>query len=273
MAVAITDDERAIYQRDGVVCIRGLVPLDWIERMRDAVDEVMATPTEFSRDLAIEAGKAGSFFQELNVATRHAAIDRFINDSPVAEAGARIMGSSSARFFSDQLLVKEPGTTAETLWHQDMPYFPVSGDQVGSIWVGLDPVTKATGAMSFVKGSHRSGKLYAPQNFGTGEVRDYAGEFDGRCPDIDADPEQFPTICYEMDVGDVTFHHARTLHGAKGNTSTTVRRRGYTLRLAGEDTAWRQLKMTPRGFVAQPDGTPLQAPRYPVLWQEEMATA
>lgn len=269
MMVTIAERDRATYERDGVVCIRELVPLDWIERMREAVDELIATPSEFSRDLAIEGGKTGSFFQETNVSTRHPVINRFINESPIAEAGARIMGSRAVRFFSDQVLVKEPGTSAETLWHQDITYFPVYGHQIGSIWVGLDPVTKANGAMSFVKGSHRWPKRYAPQNFGTGEVRDFDDGLDGICPDIEADPEQFPTVCYEMEPGDVTFHHARTLHGAKGN-STTVRRRGFTLRLAGDDTAWRQMKNTPRFFVAQSDGTPLRAPRYPILWQDAL---
>lgn len=268
MAVAITDDERAVYRRDGVVCIRGLVPLDWIERMCEAVAEVMATPGEFTRDLAVEGGKTGSFFQDANVSKRHSVVGRFTQESPIAEAGARIMGSRVVRFFSDQLLVKEPGTSAETLWHQDISYFPVSGHRIGSIWVGLDPVTQATGAMSFVKGSHLWPTRYAPQNFGTGEVRPYDEGFDGLCPDIDADPKRFPTICYEMEPGDVTFHPARTLHGAKGNSSTTVRRRGYTLRLAGDDTAWRQMKTLGRTFVDQPDGTPLQAPHYQVLWQE-----
>lgn len=69
-----------------------------------------------------------------------------------------------------------------------------------------------------------------------------------------------------MEPADVTFHHARTPH-AKGN-STTTRRRGFTLRLAGDGTAWGQMKVTPRSFVGQPDSTPLQAPRYPILWQD-----
>jgi ectoine hydroxylase-related dioxygenase (phytanoyl-CoA dioxygenase family) len=267
-----TDLQRETFAQDGVVCLRGLLDDEWIAALRDAVEDVMATPTEFSRDLAREGGKTGSFFQEINVSHRSDILRGFIANSPIAAAAAGVMGSTSIRFFSDQLLVKEPGTSAETLWHQDFPYFPCDGDQICSVWLGLDPVSRENGAMSFVKGSHRAGKLYAPQNFGSnaGYVSD---PFDGPPPDVEADPENFPTICHEMAPGDVTIHHARTLHGAKGNASATVRRRGYTIRLAGDDIVWRDRTYMPRGFEQLEDGAPLTGARYPTPWSCSDAVA
>lgn len=266
LAVADVNEQRETFARDGVACLRGLLSADWVDQLRRAVGEVMQTPTEFSRDLAQEGGKTGSFFQEINVSRRNDVIRRFVHQSPVAEAAADVMGSRTTRFFSDQLLVKEPGTDAETPWHQDFPYFPCDGDQICSVWLGLDPVSRENGAMSFVAGSHRTGRLYAPQNFGNATAYE-ADPFDGPPPDIDADPETYPTICYEMQPGDVTIHHARTLHGAKGNASTTVRRRGYTIRLAGDDIVWRNRRYMPRGFQQLEDGAPLSGDRYPLLWE------
>ncbi|MDB5670298.1 MAG: phytanoyl-CoA dioxygenase family protein [Alphaproteobacteria bacterium] len=257
--------EREAFERDGVACLRGLLSEDWIESLREAVAKVMATPTEYSRDLAREGGKAGSFYQEINVSLRSDPIAQFVKQSPIAAAAAAVMGSRSIRFFSDQLLVKEPATNAETPWHQDFPYFPCDGDQIGSVWLGLDPVTRENGAMSFVKGSHRTGTLFAPQNFGS-KAGYESDPFDGPPPDVDADPEAYPTICYEMEPGDVTIHHARTLHGAKGNESSDVRRRGFTIRLAGDDIVWRNRRYMPRGFEPLEDGAPLSGPRYPLLF-------
>jgi ectoine hydroxylase-related dioxygenase (phytanoyl-CoA dioxygenase family) len=205
------EDLLETFDRDGVVRIRGLISADWIARLRDAVEAVMASPAEFSRDLAEEGREAGRFFNEIFVSRRNDELRAFIEDSPIAEAAGRVMRSHRVRFFNDQLLVKEPGTSAETLWHQDLPYFPCDGEQVCSVWVGLDPVRQETGAMSFVKGSHRAGALYAPRNFGTGESYSLDG-YDGPVPDIATDPVGFPTLCYDLEPGDVTIHHGLTLH-------------------------------------------------------------
>lgn len=267
----VTTAHRETYQRDGVVCLRGLIPSDWIARLRDAVETVMATPSAFSRDLAKEAGATGTYYGELGVCQRDPVLRQFVAQSPIARAGAEIMGARRVRYFSDQVLVKEPGTSALTLWHQDFPYFPCDGDQIGSVWLGLDPVSADNGAMSFVVGSHRMHKLYTPQNFGGGAAYD-TDEFDGPAPDIFANPGLYETVCYEMEPGDVTFHHARTLHGSRGNSSPTVRRRGITVRMAGDDIVWRNRKYLPRGFEALADGAPLDGPRYPLLWAGSDAT-
>lgn len=64
-------------RREEVVCLRGLLDLD----------------------------REGAFYQEINVSRRNKTIRHFLFQSPIAEAGSRLM---SVRFFSDQLLVKVP---------------------------------------------------------------------------------------------------------------------------------------------------------------------
>lgn len=137
MTITITDEDRAIYERDGVVCIRGLGPLEWIERLRQAVDELIATPSEFSRDLAVEGGKTGSFFQQAQASKRHPVFDGFIHESPVAEAGAD-HGVACRAIFADQLLVKEPGNSAETSGARTSPTFrPMATRSARSGWAWI----------------------------------------------------------------------------------------------------------------------------------------
>jgi len=64
------------------------------------------------------------------------------------------MGATRVNFFYDQLLVKEPGTREGTPWHQDQPYWALSGLQVCSLWLPLDPVSEEVG-VEYVCGSHR----------------------------------------------------------------------------------------------------------------------
>ena len=83
--------------------------------------------------------------------------------SPAAELAAVLMRSGTAQFFHDHVLVKEPGTSKPTPWHQDMPYYFVDGRQTASFWIPVDPVGETTlrfvaGRRSF-RGSITTGRL------------------------------------------------------------------------------------------------------------------
>lgn len=265
-ATPVTADHVETLRQDGVVCIRQLIDPAWIAHLRDCVEVAVARRGPRSRDIAAEAGKAGRFHNEDFLWRNYPAFFDFIRDSGIVEAAAVLASSNSISLYNDHLLVKEPGTDAPTPWHQDGPYFRVSGDQVISCWIGLDPVRRETGAMGFVKGSHRWGKMYRPVAFASGQTRD-SEAFDGPMPDIDGEPEKYETVCYEMEPGDVTFHHALTIHGSSGNSSLTQRRRGYSVRLLGDDAryAYRPQTSYVIGEGLQDGGSILGHPDFPLL--------
>ena len=60
--------------------------------------------------------------------------------------------SSTSSFF-----VKRAGCPVDTPWHQDIPFWPVAGSQIASFWITLDPVTRASSGLEFVRGSHHWG--------------------------------------------------------------------------------------------------------------------
>lgn len=256
------------FREDGVVCLRGLLDARWIADLRDAIENALrCTTSPNARDIAAEAGKSGRFHNEQSLWRNHDGFMRFIRESPIAAAAAQLAGSQHVWLYNDHLLVKEPGTDAPTPWHQDGTYFRLTGDQIVSVWVGLDPVYRETGAMSFVRGSHRWNKMFRPRTFATGAER-ASDAFDGPLPDIDGHPELYPTVCHEMDPGDVTFHHALTIHGALGNHSATLRRRGYAVRMGGDDARYADRRWTsyPIGEGLK-DGDRMEGhPDFPSLW-------
>lgn len=145
--------ELAEYDATGVVCLREVFPLDWIETMQAAVDVAMADPTEFAEEYTPTNAQSGRFFGDLDVWRKHSEFARFVHESAAAAIAAAVMRSSSATFFYDQLLVKEAGTAERTPWHQDRPYWAVQGTQVASVWLPLDSIP-ATSAVEYVSGSH-----------------------------------------------------------------------------------------------------------------------
>ena len=52
------------------------------------------------------------------------------------------------------ILVKRPGNSTITPWHQDQPYYCVEGDRTVSFWTPLDAISRSV-SLECVAGSHR----------------------------------------------------------------------------------------------------------------------
>lgn len=254
------------FERDGVVVLRDVFDGLWIAELSAAVDRVMATPGPLSKDYAKE-GK-GKFFTDHQMRLRDEGFRRFLHDSPAVPVAASLMRASRLNLIDEHLLVKEPGTENPTYWHQDFPYFEVQGDQFASYWIPLDPVTRESGRMRFVRGSHRWGKIFQPIRIGLGEQVAEAEKFDGPAPDIDAAAADYEVLEFDLEPGDCLFFHALTLHGAHPNRTASVRRRAHSLRFAGDDATFKSRPYIPSQARTRElaDGDPLDSEQYPRVW-------
>jgi ectoine hydroxylase-related dioxygenase (phytanoyl-CoA dioxygenase family) len=275
--VEIDDEVVASFWRDGVVCLRGAFR-DWVEPLRACIEEALDGPGPLAAELGEPdlrpAGRraADSYFVEQGVWNHHPGFERFARESPSVHIGHRLLGSRKVNLFFDQLFVKEPGSPEQrTPWHQDLPYWPIRGRQVLSVWVTVDPVSRETGALRYVRGSHEWAHVYRPYSFGkvTVPLKGLEGEL---MPDIDADPDGFDVVSWELEPGDCLVHHGMTVHGSPGNASAGVRRRAYSLRWTGDDVTWdprpgvleRIPLMTSRPLTLRP-GDPLDSDTFPRL--------
>lgn len=233
-APAIADEAVEAFARDGVVCLRGVFSEAWVDWTRHAVDLALASPGPYAK-VYTPSGSPGRFSSEIGLWLRLEEIRRFAFDSPAADIAARLMGSRKINLFFDHLLVKEPGTQERTPWHQDYSYWNVSGWQVCSIWMPLDPVEEEA-ALQLVRGSHRWGVEFQPYNFVDGQP--YAGRAgETPVPDIDADRGRYDIASYSLEPGDCIVFHARTVHSAAGNASPH-RRRVLSTRWTGDDVTY-----------------------------------
>lgn len=229
--VTVTDEMVAAYQRDGVVLIRGLWG-DWVEEIRAGIERNMAEPGPYAAE-NLKPGEAGRFFDDYCNWTRIPEFGRVIRDSGVAEVAARLMGSAHVQLFHDHVLVKEPGTSKPTPWHQDGPYYFVDGRQTVSFWSPVDPVREAS--LRCVAGSHLWPKEVLPKRWLSDTSFYPDPELYMPVPDPDA--EGMRVLEWEMEPGDAVAFHYRTLHGTRGNT-TEQRRRAFSLRLVGDDARY-----------------------------------
>lgn len=285
----ITDDEVATFWRDGVVCLRQVLPVEWLDHMAAHVEEALASRattdlSAFGDELARTAGASrlvddavgragvprGHFLAGTDHWREQPAFLDFAVASPLPEIVAALLRSEHVWFYEDSVLVKEPGTQEKTAFHQDMAYFHLAGDLVATTWVPLDAVDASTGAVRFVVGSHRDRTAYRPNTFVTD--LSLGGDDAVDVPDYDA-PEHrervgaAQIVSFDTEPGDITVHHARTIHGAHANASATRRRRAISVRYAGDGTTFRPVpgleKPHHAGMAA---GAPLDPEACPPAW-------
>ena len=260
--IAETDIED--YQRDGAIILRGVFK-DWVEPLREGVAALMADPSPLERSYEPEDGSA-KFFQDLCNWQRIDAFRNFVFGSPAGEIGARLMGSKTARFFHDHVLVKEPGTSIVTPWHQDAPYYCVEAAQSVSFWVPLDDVPRET-SLRCVAGSHRWGVTHKPKRFDGTDL--YEGDDRTDIPDIEKNPDQFDVLAWAMAPGDAVAFNFRTVHGAAANIGMGNRRRAFSARWVGDDAVYADRGgrgSPPFRHLTLADGVPLDGPDFPVVY-------
>ena len=261
---AVSDDDRIAYRRDGVVALRGVLPLELVESLAAPVaaetddPDASADMSELRRALGrvADPSDGGRFLSGVDHWRRNPILRHFALESPLPRLIADLLQTATLRLYEDSVLVKEPGTAAPTMFHQDLAYFAVDGDQICTTWVPLDAVDRASGALGYVRGSHLDSTEWRPNLFVTTDATHDGPGTD--VPDLHADPGDADIVWIDAEPGDVLVHHARTLHGA-GPNPTDRPRRAVSVRYCGDDV---RIRHRPGG-VAKPhhahlrDGDPL----------------
>lgn len=277
----VSQTEIDTFWRDGVVCLRGIVDADYVRSMAEPLAAMLGTPelADLSAmgDALAASGKKvlrdsdppatkGRFVAGVDHWLSHDEFADFALRSCLPIVAATVLGSRQVNLWEDSVLAKEPGTAERTAWHQDLPYFHVEGKNVCTMWCPLDTVTQDSGSVKFVKSSHLWPDVYRPNFF----VSDMSipGSPGEDVPDIDTMSAEgsCDIITFDTEPGDVTIHHARTIHGAGANTSERWRR-AISLRYCGDDVVYHERPGTPlkSHHVNFVEGAPLHPDDCPVV--------
>ena len=273
----VTQSDIEQFERVGAVPIRGLLNAEWIKQLedtfsalkRDAVDTSTYYSTGDNKDPVAKSWKASTLIRDDNWMVNET-MRRFIFESPIAQAAAALMRSTEVQLYEDLLIYKERAADAPTPWHQDEPQWPTQGTKICSVWLCLEPVTRETGALRFVTGTHR-GPLYIPyvppqrQSDLDRDMHYFDG---GTLPDIDGNPWRYSVVSYDVQPGDVICFHTRTIHAAYGSAQTHPRRT-FSVRFLGDDIRWRRKHCVFHDWLKTIDldeGARLEHERFPVVW-------
>jgi len=275
----ISVEEIDIYHRDGVVPLRGMFDKDWIELLNKGLDANYKSPTERSR--IWDKNDAGhTMFYDTLAWREIEEYKKFIFDSPAAQICGQLMKTKAVHYFFDAVFVRSPGTKFETPWHQDEPYWSIEGYDACTLWMPLVPV-KQKNCLSFVPGSHLFKSVFNQKNFGelTGNPKDqvdFSKVADQEFPDINADPERFAVVSWELQPGDCIAFNGRTMHGGSGKLDNDTNLKVFTTKWMGDD-----VRIKFRNYGMDPDFSSVMIKKglksgdrpstdmYPLVWKKK----
>ncbi len=276
----ITADDIATYHRDGVVLLKAMFDTQWIEVLKQGLISNGKNPTHRARTWDRDA-EGRTMFWDSQAWQGVDEYQQFIFNSPAAEIAGKLLKATEINFFFDAVFVRSPGTQFSTPWHQDEPYWSIEGYDTCTIWMPLVPVKKKN-ALAYVPGSHLNSQIFDQPNFGDlnpdGKTDvdqvNFSGIAEESIPDIDANPEQYGVVSWDMQPGDCVAFNSRILHGGSGKLDPDQELQVFTSKWLGDDARikFRKCGMDPDHSAIMTDyglkpgdrpGTDL----YPKVWQ------
>ncbi len=147
-----------------------------------------------------------------------------VNDPRIVEPVTGLLGPN-VLLWTLNWFIKEPRDGKFVSHHQDANYWGLEPHDVVTAWVALSDAGPATGPMEFLPGSHR-GDLYDHENT-------YADDnLLSRGQRVDVELDTSKAALAPLEVGEMSLHHVRLIHGSGPNT-TDDRRIGLVLRYCG----------------------------------------
>ena len=255
------------YARYGAVVLRGALNTSELAQLAQGIAHNLAHLSPLAL-VASEPDDPGHFVEDFCTWQNNPAYADILQRSALPHIAAQLMQSETARLYHDHLLVKEPGTRQATPWHQDQPYYNVSGRQNVSFWIPVDPVPLAS-TLRFVAGSH-AGTWYMPRTFRDHQAKWFPEGTLAELPAIEAEPERFRQLAWALEPGDCVAFHMLSLHASSG-VGPGNRRRVFSARYLGGDARhaprpWRTSPPFPGLTDRLPEGAEMDDPLFPLVW-------
>ncbi len=218
--VVLTEAQRRSYFKNGFLVLPDYVPNDWLERLRNAMHELIDRSRSLSQSDDIYVLEEGHSAEDPRLhriscpQDQHPVFWEFFTDPLVTDLAADVVGPD-VMFHHAKLNVKSGKGTRGFGWHQDIPAWPHTDYSPVTLGVYIDGCRADQGPLSFVTGSHL-GPLYS--------MYDDAGRFVVRIRE-----EELGWVDDSMieratgGPGTTVLLNCRTIHGSETNQSPDPR--------------------------------------------------
>jgi ectoine hydroxylase-related dioxygenase (phytanoyl-CoA dioxygenase family) len=216
--VMITTEQLIFFNENGYLAFENLLTPAEVSYFRGVYDDFLngaIVTGDHRSDLSgMGDGKRELITQIMRPSVLLPALEHSSLHRKALDAVRQLMGDDMALDF-DMLIDKAPHTNTPTPWHQDEAYWIDMPDKRAvSVWVALDPAVQENGSMWFVPGSQKL-PLRPHRQTGNGGA-------------LQCEAAENEAVAVALQPGSCTFHHGRTIHYSRGN-STGSHRRAFIL--------------------------------------------
>ena len=207
-------EQRARYERDGYVIVRGLFDAQEIGLMRDAMEQDPALRASLydRKDAEGKTTRLALWNHPGESVYGLAARSRRVVDTMEDMLGGEVY------HYHSKLTAKEPYDGGAWEWHQDYGYWYHNGclyATMGSVMVALDRANRDNGCLQVLRGSHLAGRV--DHGVLPGE------QIGADLRRVEQMKQQLELVHVELEPGDGLFFHANVMHRSDQNRSPNRR--------------------------------------------------
>ena len=215
----LTQEQIDFYHANGYLVVENVLTQEELDQARQIVDDFVEQSravTEQTGHFDLEPGHCAENPQVRRLgspASYHPLFDGLMRDDRILDILSPLIGAE-IRAQGDKLNMKPGGRGSAVEWHQDFGHYPHTNDDLCAVGLALDDATLENGCMMVIPGSHKEPIYDHHQN----------GYFIGAISPERDGIDLSAAVPLAMKAGDMSIHHARTLHGSATNTSAKSRR-------------------------------------------------
>ena len=217
----LSAEEISQYRSQGCVIPGFMLPAPQVQQMVTALDELIRRNPGVRPEKLVSAHVEGGADGNTEGVRGSRQFLDLAMDPALVELVSGVIGPDIV-LWGCHVFCKPAGDGFETPWHQDGHYWPIRPLATCTVWLALEPSTRANGCLRVIPGSHRGQQLFdhlhEDRNDVTLNQRLAPQTFD-----------ESTAVNLELQPGQMSLHDVYMIHGAAANRSTQ-RRTGVALR-------------------------------------------
>ncbi|MCU0775010.1 MAG: phytanoyl-CoA dioxygenase family protein [Ideonella sp.] len=216
-------DEIARYRHDGYVIPHWRLPPARVDRLATALEELLRRNPGVRPEKLVSAHIEQAAGRGDNGEGVHGVRDflELAQDPEIVELVSGVLGDDVI-LWGCHVFCKPAAEGYETPWHQDGHYWPIRPLATCTVWVALEPSTRANGCLRVIPRSHAGQRLFDHLH----EDRTDLTLSQRLAPQAFDETE---AVDLELEPGQMSLHDVYMIHGAAANRSAQ-RRTGVALR-------------------------------------------